>query len=64
MVTLGLRLRKSIGEMINDRLNSFRCRVRDSPNEPLTVRSFATVQGLTFNNFGAAGEVADGLYPS
>ena len=53
-----------IGEMINDRLTSYRCRMQDQPNESLTLHSLVTVQGLTLNNFGAAGEVAGGLYPS
>jgi hypothetical protein len=32
MVSIGLRLGKCIGELINDRLSSFRRRTRDSPN--------------------------------
>jgi hypothetical protein len=50
--------------MINDRLTSYRCRMQDQPNKSLTLHSLVTVQGLTLNNFGAAGEVAGGLYPS
>ena len=46
MESIGPRLGKCIGEMIDDRVTSFRRRIRHSPNESLTVRSLVQFKDL------------------